>query len=710
MRGSLETLSWPLPRLGEALEALARQSGLRSAETLPPLPDPTRGCGELLGQWIESTARYLGLEAEPVEVPFAEVEQLVHGAGPAILHLPAEGEPQFLVLLRSSRRRASILGPDLAVRKLSPAVVRRGLCYGYEEALRAEVDWLLGEAGVPKGRRARAQTAILREQLSPVRIGGCWLLRLPASASIWSLARHTGLRRCFLGFVGAHTVQYLLWLLAWWIVGRGALEGRLDWGWLLAWALLLLTLVPFRMLVTWLQGKLAVGLGGLLKQRLLYGALRLEPEEIRHQGAGQLLGRVIESEAVESLALSSGFLGLVAGIELIIAAVVLGAGAGGSLHVLLLLSWVTFTLLAGWRYFRHYRRWTAERLGMTHDLVERMVGYRTRLAQEMRERWHDGEDQAMECYLVSSRAMDRAAVIQALVPRGWLALGLIGLAPAFVLGQSSPALLAISLGGILLAHQALRKLAAGLSHIAGAAIAWKQVAPFFHAAARLEVSGSPLFTVAPAPRPQGSEDGQPVLEAHDLVFRYREPGEPVLRGCSLRVCVGDRLLLEGPSGGGKSTLASLLIGLRRPESGLLLLRGLDQQTLGAGGWRRRVVTAPQFHENHVLTGTFAFNLLMGRGWPPQPEDLNEAESLCRRLGLGDLLERMPAGLLQMVGDTGWQLSHGERSRLFIARALLQGADLIILDESFAALDPETLRTSLRCALDYAPTLLVIAHP
>ena len=178
----------------------------------------------------------------------------------------------------------------------------------------------------------------------------------------------------------------------------------------------------------------------------------------------------------------------------------------------------------------------------------------------------------------------------------------------------------------------------------------------------------------------------------------------------MRIHAGDRLLLEGASGGGKSTLAALLSGLRVPESGLLLLGGLDRQTLGADGWRRRVVTAPQFHENHVLTETFAFNLLMGRRWPPQPADVEAAESICRELGLDDLLSRMPAGLLQLVGETGWQLSHGERSRLFIARALLQEADLVVLDESFAALDPETLRRCLNCVLKRAATLLVIAHP
>jgi ABC-type multidrug transport system fused ATPase/permease subunit len=64
----------------------------------------------------------------------------------------------------------------------------------------------------------------------------------------------------------------------------------------------------------------------------------------------------------------------------------------------------------------------------------------------------------------------------------------------------------------------------------------------------------------------------------------------------------------------------------------------------------------------------------------------------------------------MVGESGWQLSHGERSRLYIARALLQGADVLIFDESFAALDPETLRLAVDCVLHRARTILVIAHP
>ena len=212
----------------------------------------------------------------------------------------------------------------------------------------------------------------------------------------------------------------------------------------------------------------------------------------------------------------------------------------------------------------------------------------------------------------------------------------------------------------------------------------------------------------------GPEAASPALsalvEGHDLFFRYREQGEPIVRGVSLCIYAGDRLLLEGPSGGGKSTFASLLTGIRVPQSGLILVNGLDRYTLGPNGWRKFVTAAPQFHENHVLTNTFSFNLLMGRRWPASHEDNRLAEEICRELGLDEVLSRMPAGMLQMVGETGWQLSHGERSRLFIARALLQGAELMVLDESFAALDPETLRKALECVLRRANAVLVIAHP
>lgn len=273
-------------------------------------------------------------------------------------------------------------------------------------------------------------------------------------------------------------------------------------------------------------------------------------------------------------------------------------------------------------------------------------------------------------------------------------------------------------GGVLLAYQAFKYLAEGLERLLAAAVAWERIQPFWRAASRPEPLGHPQYTahgaanVAPHPEhaPEESFYGGPLLDVHNLVFRQAARPEPVLRGLGLRIYPRERVLLSGPSGSGKSSLGMVLAGLRAPHGGLCLLAGLDRETLGAVGWRQRVVIVPQFHENHILTGTLAFNLLMGRGWPPRQRDLDEAEAVCRDLGLQALLERMPAGLQQWVGETGWQLSHGERDRVYIARALLQGAEFMILDESLAALDPHTLGQVLNGVLGRAPALLLIAHP
>ena len=680
--------------------------------------DDTAASRDALSHWVESAAAWLGLEAEPSALPYEGLERLIGNIGPAVLQVPGNGAPRFLFLLPRNRGRVSVLAPDLRTVPLQLEAVRALLCGALEETVAPEVDGLLNDAGIPDARRGVARAALLLERLRTKEVGGCWQLRQSPGATFWSQAKRAGLPRRLGTLLVAHATEYFLLITSWWLIGRAALSGHLDNGWLLAWALILLTLVPFHVFGTWLQGFIAINGGLLFKQRLLFGTLRLKPEEIRHKGVGQFLGQVMESEAVELLAVTAGFQGLTAAVELIAAEIVLTQGVSRALELLFLPLWIGLTLFMAVRYFRRRQRWTELRLSMTNDLTERMVGHRTRLAQEARQKWHEGEDEELERYLELSESTDAAAaLLTALAPRGWLVLGTFGLTWAFVASEGLNIRLAISLGGILLGYRALKRISTGLIMMADAVISWQKVAPLFEAAARRQLQGSPAVALTPVPGNHAKDDTRdgdngkdPVMEAHDLVFRYQDRGEPVLKGCSLTVRRGEKLLLEGASGGGKSTLASLLVGLRVPQSGLLLLHGLDRQTLGEQGWRQRVVSAPQFHENHVLSETFAFNLLMGRRWPPREEDMREASAICGELGLGPLLNKMPAGMLQMVGETGWQLSHGERSRVYIARALLQGAELVIFDESFAALDPENVRLALDCVLQRASTLLVVAHP
>jgi ATP-binding cassette, subfamily B, bacterial len=688
----VDSLLWPSARLGEALSLLTKVPGLANPQ--PPIPQGV----DALAPWIESATLTVGFEAQPAETTYADFERDLPRMGPALLHVPTDNGPAFLAILTGS----TVLTPALEKVHVDPAVIRSALCVSFEAPVVKEIQETLDRAQIPAPKQARARDAILRERLSSKRIRGIWLLRLPPGANFWEQLRHVRVPRWLIALASAHAVQYLLWILAWYVVGSHVLRGGTDRGWLVPWALLLLTLVPLRVLITRLQGWVAIGAGALLKQRLFFGSLRLDPDSIRHQGAGQLLGRVLESEAVEALALSGGFLALVALIEIVVAIFVLAAGAGGLLQSALLSIWLLVAAAIAWKYFVRNREWTDVRLAMTHDLVESMAGHRTRLAQLPPNRWHDGEDEALEKYLKSSKAMDSStARLIALVPRGWLVLGLLGLAPAFVYGDHSPARIAIAVGGTLLAYRAWRRLAAGAWQLAGAAVAWERTSVLFRAATRQELPGS--LDVAP------TNHSPLVVDVRDVVFRYGDRTEPVLRNANLTIARGERLVLEGASGGGKSTLVSLLAGVREPNSGRVLMDGFDRPTLGAAQWRRRLAAAPQFHENHVLAETFAFNLFLGRPGVLMPADFEEAQAVCDELGLGDLLGRMPAGMLQMVGETGWQLSHGERSRLYIARALMQAAELVVLDESFAALDPENLKRAVECVVKRAQSLLVIAH-
>ena len=520
MNEQLMKISWPVSSLGEALEALARRSALSTGSAGAPSPAQNlEDDEEALGRWVETAARSMNLEARPFFCSYDDLERMVLTGGPALLRLPTGAGTRFLALLGTKRRAIYFLDSQLKEQRVRPSLVCAALRGEFETPLEPQLNLLLESIGVSRRRRERARRAILRERLSAFTVGGGWLLHHSPGAEFTRQLQRAGVFRDGIMLAASHAFQYALWLLAWWVVGRGALEGRLDYGWLVAWVLLLLTLIPLRLYSTWTQGTLAIKAGGLLKQRLLYGALRLELEQTRTEGIGQFLGRIIETEAVESLVLSGGFLGLLAGIELCLAAWVLGRGSAGWSHSLLLLGWVAATLLACWWYFKKRQRWMQSRAGLTNDLVERMIGHRTRLAQEPREHWHKAEDQALELYHLASEKMDSASMLlSSLVPRGWLLIGVAGLAPSFIYGDISTGRLAVALGGVLLAYAALRRLTTGVAQLTDALIAWRQVAPVFQAAEQSVASNTNATAHVFSARP--AKEGEAILDARELVFRY----------------------------------------------------------------------------------------------------------------------------------------------------------------------------------------------
>lgn len=698
----LEKAWWPSSAVGEAMEALACVNGIApfNGESLPCPVDMDN-----VDAWLDWAGQRLCIEALPVGAKVREIPMFLAHGGPALIRLEANGLPGFIALDGARRGRPTFLCPDGRRVKGDAGSIAALLSQGHAERLRPEVVRVMDAAGIPADRSAQVASAIIAERIGSEEVTGLTLLRLPANADFLKQFRLAGLPLRLAQVIGLFVLLYGAELWSWNLIGGATLSGRLDWGWLTAWLLLAFTMMPGRLMAGWNEAMFSLEIGRLVKSRLMAGALAMPPDAVKRQGVGALIGKVMESQALEGLALGGAFSVLVGLVELGFAFWVLGMGAAPQSHGLLLGGFALLTLGLGLQYHHRIAAWTINRLGMTNYLVEAMVGHRTRLAQERASRRDLTEDQQLAHYLGSARAMDGAALrFGSGLAVAWLVLGLLALGPALA-STAAPGgpMLAISLGGMMLAQRALSAVGSGLASLSRAGFAWGQVGTIFRAGNRSERPSLPVTD-----RP-GSLRSGPVLEVQNLSYAYEGTGKAALDGVDLAIAAGDRILIEGPSGGGKSTLANILTGLRQSDGGLLLLDGLDRHTIGED-WHRRVTSAPQFHDNHVLTGTLAFNLLMGRQWPPLVADLKAAESLCERLGLGDLLRKMPGGLHQQVGETGWQLSHGERSRIFLARALLQRAQVTILDESFASLDPATMDQCLTTALDEAETLVVIAHP
>jgi ATP-binding cassette subfamily B protein len=179
----------------------------------------------------------------------------------------------------------------------------------------------------------------------------------------------------------------------------------------------------------------------------------------------------------------------------------------------------------------------------------------------------------------------------------------------------------------------------------------------------------------------------------------------VLNSVSFAIPEGSRTALVGPSGAGKSTVLSLLERFYDPSEGTISLFGTDIRTIPRTELRALMGYVEQ--DAPVLAGSIRDNLILGR---PEATD-QECIDVLAAVNLSEVLERDPAGLSAAVGEAGVLLSGGERQRLAIARALLAGPPILLLDESTSSLDGANEQL-MREAIDQVAqqrTLIVIAH-
>lgn len=196
------------------------------------------------------------------------------------------------------------------------------------------------------------------------------------------------------------------------------------------------------------------------------------------------------------------------------------------------------------------------------------------------------------------------------------------------------------------------------------------------------------------------------LAFEDVHFAYPGAQRAALKGITLTVEPGQTVALVGPSGSGKTSLIALIPRFYRPDSGRILLDGMDVQDLGLESLRANVALVSQ--DVVLFNDTVAANIAYGAASGASEERIIAAAKAAHAW---EFIQQMPEGLATVVGENGVKLSGGQRQRLAIARAFLKDAPLLILDEATSALDTESER-QIQSALEnlmQGRTTLVIAH-
>ena len=208
----------------------------------------------------------------------------------------------------------------------------------------------------------------------------------------------------------------------------------------------------------------------------------------------------------------------------------------------------------------------------------------------------------------------------------------------------------------------------------------------------LELHLERLSDIALTPRERGHDRplayATPIrggIELRDVSFRYAETERFVLENVSLKVEPGRFVTIMGPSGGGKTTLLKIMLGLLEPTSGEVLVDGVPLQTVGVRVYREQVAAVMQ--DDQLLSGSISDNITFF-----DPGFDQERMVMCAQMaGVHEEILAMPMAYNSLVGDMGSSLSGGQKQRVLLARALYKGPKILFLDEGTAHLDVDNER-------------------
>jgi ATP-binding cassette, subfamily C, bacterial CydC len=442
---------------------------------------------------------------------------------------------------------------------------------------------------------------------------------------------------------------------------------------------------------------------GRLRTRFFERIEPLAPAQLDGYRRGDLLSRMVaDVDALQNLYLRGLEPAIVAilagGVSVGVASAVLPS-AGVALAAGLLAGGIAVPAVAGVLGARAGRRQASARGELAAELVELSSGA-PELVVFGRE--HDALERVRKVDARLVRIARRSALATGLADG--LGLLVTGVTVAAVLALAVDASAHGRLDKVLIAMLTLLALAS-FDAVTPLAAAARETSATLAAGRRiLELTDQTASVLDPAePQPVPSWPFAVALEG--VSARYPGAPQQALHDVSLRLDPGERVALVGPSGAGKTTVVSLLLRFLDPEEGRLTLGGRDVREYRQDDVRRAFAVAGQ--EAHLFSASIAENVRLG--WPEAGEPA--VEQALRRARIWDWVASLPDGLLTQVGEAGSELSGGQRQRIVLARALLAGAPVLVLDEPTAHLDHETASALVQDVMAAAGerTVLLITH-
>jgi ATP-binding cassette subfamily B protein RaxB len=613
-------------------------------------------------------ARTIGLQTRALRI---EPAQLGRIQCPAILHIDMN---HFVVLKEMRGKDAIVHDPGVGPRRLSADQVERRFTGIVLELAPTE---RLEQRGPARKLRLRTLTE-----------------RLPVERGIWAKALILSLGLQLLVLTAPLYIQL--------VVDRGVVQGDADA--LVPLAAGFALLIGLRTAFALARARVLLALGGFLNARLaanvVHHMLRLPNAWFASRHVSGLLSRINSTQPIRDL-VAEGLIAVIVDGAMAIITIAVAAMFAPDLAFVVLAGFACAALLKWWQVRRSMAR--------EQEHIEAFAKAQQELVESVR---------AIETVKLFRKEADREARwgdrhVQSVNAR----YGLERIRTAADTGRD--AIQALML--ILVVYLGARQVIAGTATL-GVLMAFITYQQMFAASASalLDFAGrfrlldvhlqrlADVMLAAPEEEDEAVQGGRlhglsGALAARHLTFRYAAIEETVLSDISFDVAPGEFVAITGPSGGGKTTLLKLLVGLLEPSDGQVLYNGLPLRILGVAAVRDQIGVVMQ--DDILLSGSLAQNITFFDSAP----DLDWMRECARMAAIDDDISRFPMTYNTLVGDTGTGLSGGQKQRVLLARALYRRPRILFMDEGTSSLDTETEREVNRNLKAMDITRVIIAH-